>query len=287
MFDRQALVAAFETIGAAALAEGTRLELAVYGGAALMLASNFRFATEDVDIAEIGTAWPDWLTAVVAEIAARNGWAEDWLNDAVTFHLSPSADRAADHIAFGSFPQEGAPGLCVLVPTAPYLLALELRACLTTGVDLRRSPFRMIGRRRATSVAPATVERVDAPSAEKGSALRVVSRRPPDASWRSPIRKDRRRTSPVIRHVATQRRPAPVVKQALKAMRVLDAAKGEREAADIRGLMRTLDVDAGGAMAILRRYFPNTAADGGKQLFLLRHLGSSHDGDGDAPRYGR
>jgi len=128
MFDRQGLVAAFTTIGAAALANGTRLELAVYGGAAMMLASNFRFATEDVDIAELGTPWPAWLTDVVQAIAVREGWAEDWLNEAVTFHLSPLADRAADHLEFGSFPQTGPPGLSVLVPIADYLLALKLKA---------------------------------------------------------------------------------------------------------------------------------------------------------------
>lgn len=198
MFDRRGLIAAFETIGAAALANGTRLELAVYGGAAMMLASNFRFATEDVDIAEIAAPWPAWLAATVREIAATNGWAEDWLNDAVTFHLSPLADRAADHIEFGSYPQGGPPGLDVLVPTAAYLLALKL-----------------------------------------------------------------------------------------KAMRILDAVKGEREAADIRGLMRTLGVDADGAVAILGRYFPNSAADSGKQRFLLRHLDMARGDPDDAPRYGR
>lgn len=198
MFNRQALIAAFEAIGAAALANGTRLELAVYDGAALMLASDVRFAPEDVDVAAIGLPWPDWLSAVVRDIAERNGWSGDWLGDAVTFHLSPLADRAADHAEFGSFPRSGAPGLDVLVPTAPYRLALKL-----------------------------------------------------------------------------------------KAMRVLDAAQGEREAADIRGLMRMLDVDAGGAMAILRHHFPNTAADGSEKRVLLRHIGSSDEGDGDAPRHGR
>lgn len=128
MFDRDALVAAFDDIGAAALRHGVRLEFAVYGGAALMLAGNFRFATEDVDIAELAEPWPAWLDAAVAEIAARNGWDADWLNDAVTFHLSPLAERAADHIEFGSFPRGGPPGLDVLVPSAPYLLALKLKA---------------------------------------------------------------------------------------------------------------------------------------------------------------
>ncbi len=127
-FDRAGLLAAFDAIGAAARDHGTRLELAVYGGAALMLASNFRFATEDVDIAEIGTPWPDWLGAAVSGIAARNGWSEDWLNDAVTFHLSPLADRAADHVEFGSFPRSGPASLTVLVPSAEYMLSLKLKA---------------------------------------------------------------------------------------------------------------------------------------------------------------
>jgi hypothetical protein len=131
-FDRTSLLAAFDAIGVAARDHGTRLEIAVYGGAALMLASNFRFATEDVDIAEIGNPWPNWLSRIVRDIAHRNGWAEDWLNDAVTFHLSPLADLAADHLEFGSFPRDGAPGLTVVVPTADYLLALKLKAMRIT-----------------------------------------------------------------------------------------------------------------------------------------------------------
>ncbi|UZE49438.1 hypothetical protein [Rhodopseudomonas sp. P2A-2r] len=47
-FDRDALLDSFDQIGRAAVAAGTRLQIAVYGGSALMLASNFRFATEDV-----------------------------------------------------------------------------------------------------------------------------------------------------------------------------------------------------------------------------------------------
>ena len=42
--DRDKLLAAFDEIGRAAVAAGTRLQIAVYGGSALMLASNFRFA---------------------------------------------------------------------------------------------------------------------------------------------------------------------------------------------------------------------------------------------------
>jgi hypothetical protein len=128
-FDRDQLLAAFDEIGRAAAAAGTRLEIAVYGGSALMLASNFRYGTEDVDVARLDRPWPEWLRAVVARITAANGWAADWFNDGVSFHLSPLADQAADHLEFGTFPRDNdPPGLIVSVPSASYLLALKLKA---------------------------------------------------------------------------------------------------------------------------------------------------------------
>ena len=102
-FDRDALLDAFDRIGRAAADAGTKLQIAVYGGSALMLASNFRFATEDADVAELERPIPDWLETVVADIARDNRWADDWFNDGVAFHLSPLADRAADHLEFGNF----------------------------------------------------------------------------------------------------------------------------------------------------------------------------------------
>jgi hypothetical protein len=128
-FGRDALLDAFDRIGRAAVQAGTKLQIAVYGGSALMLASNFRFATEDVDVSELERPLPDWLAAVVHEVAAENRWREDWFNDGVAFHLSSFADRAADHLEFGTFPRDGTPaGLVVSVPSAEYLLALKLKA---------------------------------------------------------------------------------------------------------------------------------------------------------------
>src|SRR6185295_15749463 len=103
--DRATLLAAFDEIGRAALAAETRLTIAVFGGSALMLASNFRFSTEDVDIAEVGSPWPAWLTDVVERIARQNDWSQTWLNDAVSFHLSPLAQDKRDLAVFGSFPR--------------------------------------------------------------------------------------------------------------------------------------------------------------------------------------
>src|ERR1700681_5109896 len=128
-FDRDALLDAFDRIGRAAALAGTKLQIAVYGGSALMLASNFRFATEDVDVSELEHPLPGWLATVVDKIAKENGWQEGWFNDGVAFHLSSLADRALDHLEFGTFPREDSPpGLVVSVPSAEYLLALKLKA---------------------------------------------------------------------------------------------------------------------------------------------------------------
>jgi hypothetical protein len=128
-FDREALLDAFDEIGRAAVQAGTKLQIAVYGGSALMLASNFRFATEDVDVSELPRPLPDWLERVVGQIAEKNRWRDDWFNDGVVFHLSSLADQRADHLEFGTFPRDGdKPGLVVSVPTTEYLLALKLKA---------------------------------------------------------------------------------------------------------------------------------------------------------------
>jgi hypothetical protein len=127
--DREKLLQAFDEIGRAAVAAGTRLQIAVYGGSALMLASNFRFATEDVDVSRLEQPWPEWLRGIVDKLAQKNGWAEDWFNDGVVFHLSALADTVSDHLEFSTFPRgPETPGLMVYLPSAAYLLALKLKA---------------------------------------------------------------------------------------------------------------------------------------------------------------
>jgi hypothetical protein len=125
-FTTDELLAAFDEIGAAAAERGHMLDLTVYGGSALMLASNFRFSSEDVDIAPLDP-WPEWLREVVDMLGARNGWSKDWFNDAVGVHLSREAG-SGDHLFFGSYPRGGKTGLRVSIPTAEYMLALKLEA---------------------------------------------------------------------------------------------------------------------------------------------------------------
>lgn len=128
-FDRDQLLNALDEVGRAAIEAKARLDIAVYGGSALMLASNFRFGTEDVDIAELGTPWPQWLTDIVHKVAMGRGWSEEWLNDGVTFHLSSVAVPTRDLVSFGTFPRRSEQtGITVFVPTARYMLALKLKA---------------------------------------------------------------------------------------------------------------------------------------------------------------
>lgn len=197
-FGRDALLEAFDRIGRAAVQAGTKLQIAVYGGSALMLASNFRSATEDVDVSKLDLPLPDWLARAVAEIARENQWREDWFNDGVSIHLSSLADSAGDHLEFGTFPRDGKPvGLAVSVPTAEYLLALKL-----------------------------------------------------------------------------------------KAFRIMDPLRGETERLDILNLMHVVGIStADGAIALLGRYFPLSAASAEKQRFLLKHM--SKEGAANAPKYPR
>ena len=98
-FGRDALLDAFDQIGRAAALAGTKLQIAVYGGSALMLASNFRFATEDVDVSELERPLPGWLATVVDKIAKRK-----WLAGRLVQRwgrVSPQLTRRSRGRSFG------------------------------------------------------------------------------------------------------------------------------------------------------------------------------------------
>jgi hypothetical protein len=129
-FKREDLLSAFDEIGAAAIVAGTRLEICIYGGSALIIASNFRWSTEDVDTAELERPWPQWLAQVVERIHKQRGWLEDWFNDGVATFLAKTKADASDHALFGTFPRADRErvGLTVFVPKPDYLFALKLKA---------------------------------------------------------------------------------------------------------------------------------------------------------------
>ena len=128
-FDLGTMAEALDRLARAATDAGVKLDVAIYGGSALMLASTFRYASEDVDVRLIGETWPSWLTEAVARIGDELSIARDWFNDHVLFHLSETASDDANHLLLGTFPRDQSEiGLRVFVPTAEYMLALKLKA---------------------------------------------------------------------------------------------------------------------------------------------------------------
>jgi hypothetical protein len=127
MLTAQDLHDAFMELGAQARREGKVIDLAIYGGSALMLASNFRIATQDVDAVVEGdqgilARWAD-------DIARTRNWPQDWLNDGVRTYLSPNVSGIQEHHAlFRAYPSEQEPGLRIFVPSPEYMLAMKLMA---------------------------------------------------------------------------------------------------------------------------------------------------------------
>lgn len=118
---------AFMDLGILAQREGKVIDLAVYGGSALMLASNFRVATQDVDA--VAEEDQSTVTRLAEEVARARSWPRDWLNDGVRTYLSPLVDGVqAHHTLFRAYPSEQQPGLRVFVPTPEYILAMKLLA---------------------------------------------------------------------------------------------------------------------------------------------------------------
>jgi hypothetical protein len=118
---------ALTELGRRAYAQGKVVEIAVYGGSALMLASNFRVATQDVDA--VADADQNFVNRLAQDIGVERGWPPDWLNDGVRTYLSPNVEGLAQHHQlFRTYPSEDAPGLRVFVPRPEYLLAMKLMA---------------------------------------------------------------------------------------------------------------------------------------------------------------
>ncbi len=131
--DRDGLKDAFVQLGHLAWAEGRTIEIAVYGGSALMLSYDWRLATKDVD--GVYEADRQTVRRLVGVIAAERGWPADWLNDGVKGFLSARDQDDGVKLLFGEFPSTETPGLRVLVPRPEYLFAMKCRAMRAGGAD--------------------------------------------------------------------------------------------------------------------------------------------------------
>jgi predicted nucleotidyltransferase len=132
-FDRAMLEAALRELGRRAHAAGKVIEIAIYGGCAVMLTLNYRVATKDVDaVFEKDKAF---VRKLATEMAEEFGWDNNWLNDGVKGFLSTAESDPKAKLLVGTYPSEEEPGLRVFIPKPEYLFAMKCRAMRISGIE--------------------------------------------------------------------------------------------------------------------------------------------------------
>ncbi len=118
---KESLLSALRLLGQLAQAEGIKLEISIYGGAAFLLAFDSRDATKDVDTILKPKEEGERL---VVQVARELDIPADWLNSDVEQFISPKREAKRRLAAI-----EDQTGLIVHVPTGRYLLAMKALAC--------------------------------------------------------------------------------------------------------------------------------------------------------------
>ncbi len=107
-----------------ARAEHRTVEIAIYGGAAIMLAWDMRAVTNDVDAIIMDARNNDFVWQAVKQIARENRWHEDWFNDAIKGYIMGFCHM--EELPF--FPDNEEGGLRLYVPNPEYFLAMKCMA---------------------------------------------------------------------------------------------------------------------------------------------------------------
>lgn len=123
---RDLLERAFDMMGDLAAQDGKVIEIAVYGGSCLLLASNIRDVTRDVDA--VFLADPKTGYALADEVGRRLGLPRAWLNQAVKRLAPPKGNPEPNLMPYGEYPRRGAVGLRIFLPSPEYMLAMKLLA---------------------------------------------------------------------------------------------------------------------------------------------------------------
>jgi len=132
-FNLAALELALTELGRRSNDAGRTIEIAVYGGSALLLTLNRQISTRDVDA--VFERDKGFVRKLVADMAAEFGWDENWLNDGVKGWLSTLDMAPQSKALFKTYPSEEQPGLRVFVAKPEYLFAMKCRAMRVGGVD--------------------------------------------------------------------------------------------------------------------------------------------------------
>ncbi len=125
---KDAIERAFDEMGRVAADRGLTIEIAVYGGSCLILASDIRGASGDVDAVFLSDHAV--ARAIADQVARRMGLPEDWINEGVRRMAPPPGNPQPNLLPFGDYPRTPsvAVGLRVLLPSPAYLLAMKILA---------------------------------------------------------------------------------------------------------------------------------------------------------------
>lgn len=140
---QEEILSAFHALNDELAREGTKGEVGLVGGAAMVLAFNARESTRDVDaVFEPASK----LRAAAARVASAQELPADWLNDAAKDYMP--ADTQPRRILLDL------PNLAVWVPPPGYLLAMKAIAARLDSQDARdlRTLIRHMGLSRAQQV---------------------------------------------------------------------------------------------------------------------------------------
>jgi len=119
---------AFDAMGRMAAERGLIIEIAVYGGSCLILASDIRGTSGDVDAVFLNDG--KTIRRLADDVARRLGLPLDWINEAVTRTAPPIGNPEPNLLPFGEYPRtrDVPVGLRVFLPAPAYLLAMKILA---------------------------------------------------------------------------------------------------------------------------------------------------------------
>jgi hypothetical protein len=125
---RDLIEQAFDLMGTMAAERGLVIEIAVYGGSCLVLASDIRNASADVDAVFLINRSAAY--EIADAVAEQMGLAPNWMNEAVRQTAPPIGNPEPNLLPFGDYPRgtHEAVGLRVHVPVPAYLLAMKILA---------------------------------------------------------------------------------------------------------------------------------------------------------------
>jgi hypothetical protein len=125
---RDLIERAFDAMGRMAAERGLVVEIAIYGGSCLILASDIRGASGDVDAVFLNDG--KTIRQLADDVARNLGLPLDWINEAVTRTAPPVGNPEPNLLPFGEYPRtrDVPVGLRVFLPTPAYLLAMKILA---------------------------------------------------------------------------------------------------------------------------------------------------------------